>query len=250
MSTGSKLAWWHRAMICLALGLLLTGCSCKSRLSRDYDKLPKGSYSGKSYKVKRGDTLYYIAWITDNEVSDLARINKIPSPYNLYVGQNLRLSGGMTSKKSTNRRKNSISGTLLAKLPPPGTSIYWHWPTNGKVVQNYSSADGGNKGIDIAGVRGQPIYTAAKGKVAYVGNQLRGYGNLIIIKHGEDFITAYAHNDTTVVRNGQDLKAGQKIATMGSSGTYSVFLHFQIRYRATALDPQSYLTPRGSPLSY
>lgn len=117
------------------------------------------------------------------------------------------------------------------------------------MVQNYSSADGGNKGIDIAGVRGQPIYTAAKGKVVYVGNQLRGYGNLIMIKHGEDFITAYAHNDTTVVRNGQDVKAGQKIGPMGSSGTHSVFLHFQIRYRATALDPQSYLPPRGSPPS-
>lgn len=249
MSTGSKLAWWHRAVMCLALGLLLTGCSGKSRFSRDYDKLPKGSYSGKSYTVKRGDTLYYIAWITDNEVSDLARINKIPAPYNLDVGQKLRLSGGVTSKTATNRRKNSTSGTLLAKLPPPGASRCWRWPTNGKVVQNYSSADGGNKGIDIAGVRGQPIYTAAKGKVVYVGNQLRGYGNLIMIKHGEDFITAYAHNDTTVVRNGQDVKAGQKIGTMGSSGTHSVFLHFQIRYRATALDPQSYLPPSGSPPS-
>lgn len=173
--------------------------------------------------VKRGDTLYYIAWITDNEVSDLTRINKIPASYNLYVGQKLRLSSGVTSKTATNRRKNSTSGTLLAKSPPPDASRCWRWPTNGKVVQNYSSADG--------------------------GNQLLGYGNLIMIKHGENFITAYAHNDTTVVRNGQDVKAGQNIGTMGNSGTHSVFLHFQIRYRATALNPQSYLPPRGSPPS-
>ena len=81
--------------------------------------------------------------------------------------------------------------------------------------------------------------------MVYVGNQLRGYGNLIMIKHGEDFISAYAHNDTTLVRNGQDVKAGQKIATMGSSGANSVRLHFQIRYRATALDPLRYLPPQG-----
>ncbi|GGD24467.1 hypothetical protein GCM10011513_22490 [Franconibacter daqui] len=109
----------------------------------------------------------------------------------------------------------------------------------------YSTADGGNKGIDIAGQRGQPIYASAAGRVVYEGNQLRGYGNLIMIKHTEDYITAYAHNDTTLVNNGQQVKAGQKIATMGSTGTDSVKLHFQIRYRATALDPQRYLPPQG-----
>jgi lipoprotein YgeR len=82
--------------------------------------------------------------------------------------------------------------------------------------------------------------------VVYVGNQLRGYGNLIMIKHGEDYITAYAHNDTMLVNNGQNVKAGQKIATMGSTGTDAVKLHFQIRYKATAIDPQRYLPAPGS----
>jgi lipoprotein YgeR len=82
--------------------------------------------------------------------------------------------------------------------------------------------------------------------VVYVGNQLRGYGNLIMIKHGEDYITAYAHNDTMLVNNGQNVKAGQKIATMGSTGTDTVKLHFQIRYKATAIDPQRYLPAQGS----
>jgi lipoprotein YgeR len=94
----------------------------------------------------------------------------------------------------------------------------------------YSTSEGGNKGIDIA-ARGTPVYASGAGKVVYVGNQLRGYGNLIMIKHGEDYITAYAHNDTMLVNNGQNVKAGQKIATMGSTGTDSVKLHFQIRYR-------------------
>ena len=102
------------------------------------------------------------------------------------------------------------------------------------------------KGIDIAGTRGQPVYAAGAGKVVYVGNQLRGYGNLIMIKHGEDYITAYAHNDTMLVNNGQNVKAGQKIATMGSTGTDSVKLHFQIRYKATAIDPLRYLPAPGS----
>lgn len=84
------------------------------------------------------------------------------------------------------------------------------------------------------------------GKVVYVGNQLRGYGNLIMIKHGEDYISAYAHNDKMMVNNGQNVKIGQQIATMGSSDADSVRLHFQIRYRATAIDPQRYLPPQGS----
>lgn len=247
MSIGSKLAGWRHAAVCLALGLLLAGCSGDSVYNRNYDKLPKGSYSGKSYTVKRGDTLYYIAWITDSEVRDLASINKIRAPYHLKVGQKLRLSGSAPTKTAANRRKTTTSGAVLAKqMPPPGASRCWRWPATGKIVQAYSSADGGNKGIDIAGPRGLPIYASAKGKVVYVGNQLRGYGNLIMIKHGEDFITAYAHNDTMLVRNGQNVKAAQKIGTMGSTGTGSVFLHFQIRYRATALDPQRYLPPQGS----
>lgn len=143
-------------------------------------------------------------WITDSEVSDLARINKIRPPYSLEVGQKLRLSGSAPTKTAATRRKTSSSSAAIAKqTPPPGAARCWRWPTSGRIVQAYSNSDGGNKGIDIAGKRGQPIYASAKGKVVYVGNQLRGYGNLIMIKHGEDFITAYAHNDTTLVRNGR-----------------------------------------------
>ncbi|WP_174846871.1 amidase activator ActS [Yersinia vastinensis] len=235
---------WPRLALYAMTILLLAGCSNKS--NRDYSTLPKGSYSDKSYTVKRGDTLYFIAWISDNEVSDLARINKLSPPYRLEVGQKLRLSSSASSGSLTSTKRKSSNTAIAKSTPPPGAGGCWRWPTSGKIISKYSSADGGNKGIDIVGKRGQPVYASAKGRVVYVGNQLRGYGNLIMIKHGNDFITAYAHNDTMLVKNAQDVKAGQKIATLGSSGTDTLMLHFQIRYRATALDPLRYLPAQGT----
>ncbi len=103
---------------------------------------------------------------------------------------------------------------------------------------------GGNKGIDIAGSKGQAIIATADGRVVYAGNALRGYGNLIIIKHNDDYLSAYAHNDTMLVREQQEVKAGQKIATMGSTGTSSTRLHFEIRYKGKSVNPLQYLPQR------
>ena len=121
----------------------------------------------------------------------------------------------------------TVSSTTSSSTPVAG----WRWPTDGKIIDNFSAAEGGNKGIDIAGSRGQPVVATASGRVVYAGNALRGYGNLIIIKHNDDYLSAYAHNDTMLVREQQEVKAGQKIATMGSTGTSSVRLHFEIRYK-------------------
>lgn len=120
----------------------------------------------------------------------------------------------------------------------------WRWPTDGKVIDSFSASEGGNKGIDIAGSRGQPITATASGRVVYAGNALRGYGNLIIIKHNDDYLSAYAHNDTMLVREQQDVTAGQKIATMGSTGTSSVRLHFEIRYKGKSVNPLRFLPQR------
>ncbi len=117
----------------------------------------------------------------------------------------------------------------------------WLWPTKGRVIKNFSSGDQGNKGIDIAGQRGQSISSTAAGTVVYSGNALRGYGNLVIIKHNDKFLSAYAHNDQLLVKEGQSVKSGQKIATMGSSGTNSVRLHFEIRYQGKSVNPKRYL---------
>lgn len=242
MSAGRLNTHPFRLVLCLIVGLLLAGCSSNSS---DYD--------GSLYTVKRGDTLSAISRKTGTSVGDLARLNGISPPYTIEVGQRLKVStrSGSSGKKSSSKSSSRTakvtpsSAVPQSSWPPVGQRC-WRWPTSGKVVMPYSTADGGNKGIDIAGTRGQPVYASGAGKVVYVGNQLRGYGNLVMIKHNDDYITAYAHNDKMMVNNGQSVKIGQQIATMGNSDADSVKLHFQIRYRATAIDPLRYLPPQGS----
>ncbi|WP_395128096.1 murein hydrolase activator NlpD [Klebsiella quasipneumoniae] len=280
--------------------------------NRKYGDIPKGSYTGGStYTVKRGDTLFYIAWVTGNDFRDLAQRNNVPAPYALNVGQVLqvgnasgqpitgenavsqasaRASGGATAtttsaQKSTavvasqptitysessgeqsatkmlpNNKPATTTSTVVAPVTAPTTVSTtqptasststsspissWRWPTDGKVIENFSGAEGGNKGIDIAGSKGQAIVATSDGRVVYAGNALRGYGNLIIIKHNDDYLSAYAHNDTMLVREQQEVKAGQKIATMGSTGTSSTRLHFEIRYKGKSVNPLQYLPQR------
>ncbi len=129
-------------------------------------------------------------------------------------------------------------------VAPVASNVAWQWPTQGNVIQGFSNTDGGNKGIDISGSRGQAVKAAASGRVVYAGNALRGYGNLIIIKHNDDFLSAYAHNDKILVSDQQEVKAGQEIAKMGSTGTNAVILHFEIRYKGKSVDPVRYLPGR------
>jgi len=268
--------------------------------NRSYQNIPKGSYSGQTYTVKRGDTLFYIAWITGNDFRDLAQRNNVQPPYSLNVGQTLQVDNGsgqpITGGNAITAADASQSGIVTAPqikqapvaqqpvitysddsgnsngsklLPSKGANVAtttapavtapptvssttnsstpvgsWRWPTEGKIIDNFSATEGGNKGIDIAGSRGQPVVATASGRVVYAGNALRGYGNLIIIKHNDDYLSAYAHNDTMLVREQQEVKAGQKIATMGSTGTSSVRLHFEIRYKGKSVNPLRYLPQR------
>lgn len=129
-------------------------------------------------------------------------------------------------------------------VAPVASNIAWQWPTQGNVIQGFSNTDGGNKGVDISGSRGQAVKAAANGRVVYAGNALRGYGNLIIIKHNDDFLSAYAHNDKILVSDQQEVKTGQEIAKMGSTGTNAVKLHFEIRYKGKSVDPVRYLPRR------
>ena len=117
----------------------------------------------------------------------------------------------------------------------------WVWPAEGKLVDTFSQSESGNKGIDIAGAKGSQVVAAADGKVVYSGSALRGYGNLVIVKHTDTFLSAYAYNDTILVKEREWVSAGQQIATMGDSGTNSVKLHFEVRYRGKSLDPMKYL---------
>ena len=140
----------------------------------------------------------------------------------------------VTKNKPTVNKSSAVSNRRLT----------WEWPTEGRVTTGFSSSANGNKGLDIAGQLGQHVTASADGKIVYAGNALRGYGNLVIIKHNDDYLSAYAHNDRLFVSERQDVKKGQKIASMGSTGTNSVRLHFEIRYRGKSVNPLRYLPKR------
>nr|BET44780.1 MAG: hypothetical protein ACHINZ_4520 [Candidatus Aschnera chinzeii] len=240
-----------------------------NHVMRNYHKISKGIYTNNVYIVKAGDTLYYIAWITGQDYHELAKKNKIISPYMLNIGQKISIADltkininrYLKSHKIYNRMQKIRFQEACIKNQNIDSSISlnakniddmknnfkykklhkWQWPTNGKIIKFFSHTLGGNKGIDISGLRGQYIFATTAGKVVYSGNALRGYGNLIIIKHQNDYLSAYAHNDIILVHNQEIVNAGQKIATMGKSGTNKVKLHFEIRYKGKSVDPLCYL---------
>ena len=206
--------------------------------------------------VQPGDTLYSIAWESGRDFQDVARWNHISPPYLIQPGQRLRLFppagvektsrpeprspvGPESQKKTTPDKPEAATPARRAPVAAAG-QLSWIWPTRGDLLERYS-ANGPNKGIDIAGKKGQPILAAEAGQVVYHGGGLRGYGQLIIIKHNADFLSAYAHCDKIYVKEGNVIKRGQKIADMGSSGTDRAKLHFEVRYRGAPVDPQDYL---------
>ncbi len=292
------------SFIHIILAMILAGCSAHSpapvsSLGNNYGQVERGSYHGSYYDVEKGDTLYFIAYLTGKDVNQLIKYNRLSPPYTIYPGQKIRLwkpAPVMTSLSEPVSKKNKSTSpiktiatainnvpktkpveplkkvsSLLKKESPKkleqsrskeyvenkskqninksveknnknNTKISkWLWPTKGRVVKGFSSGDQGNKGIDIAGLRGQSIISTAEGTVVYSGNTLRGYGNLVIVKHNDNYLSAYAHNKQLLVKEGQSVKAGQKIATMGSSGANSVRLHFEIRYQGKSVNPKRYL---------
>ncbi|MBI0130146.1 peptidoglycan DD-metalloendopeptidase family protein [Snodgrassella sp. W8124] len=196
------------------------------------------------YRVQRGDTLYRIGLRFNQDVNTLVRWNHLANPHAIEVGQLIRV-----------RKPNSVSGGSagvkrqpgrVTPKPDTGTTttaapdIRLRWPVKGKVISTFNGQT--QKGIDIAGSRGTPVKAAAAGIVEYAGEELRGYGKLVLIKHSNSTITAYAYNDSLKVVNGQKVQAGQTIATMGDSGTTGVKLHFEVRVNSKAVNPLRYLS--------
>jgi lipoprotein NlpD len=142
------------------------------------------------------------------------------------------------SEKTPANRLVSAAGNTAQNLP------LWQWPASGKVSGLFQGESGLNKGIDLDGKLGEPVLAAASGRVVYAGSGLNGYGKLLIIKHNDTFLSAYAHNNQLSVKEGDVVKAGQRIADMGSSGTDSVKLHFEIRSGGSPVDPLKYLPKR------
>ena len=268
-----------------------------SRASSSGAKSVKPEYGpklsvGEPYTVKRGDTLYAIAFRLGIDFRQLAARNGIKSPYTISVGQVLATSkpvvvasgqsrargsasaqansGTQSSKRKS--KSSSSKGTATKAVSKPASSATpktksvartaskpqkksasksvepnrpvsrWRWPSRGKVIRTFAANV--HKGIDIAGNRGDPVTSAAAGKVVYAGAGVTGYGSLIIVKHNDTYLSAYGHNERLLVSEGSVVNAGQQIATMGSSGTNSVKLHFELRRQGKPVDPLTLLPKR------
>lgn len=202
------------------------------------------------YRVERGDTVSKVARANRTSAQNIARWNNLTDPNAIEVGQVLRVAppagsvAAATTPVEPPARTGSAdtSSAAVSGLTTPATSIALIWPTQGSVIRGF---DGKNsKGIDIAGASGTQIVAAAAGTVVYAGNGLRGYGNLLIVKHNADYLSAYAHNRALLVKEGQSVTQGQAIAEMGDTDTNRVMLHFELRYKGSSIDPSRYLPAR------
>jgi lipoprotein NlpD len=259
--------------------LLLAGCAGKqSGTVQVVDRSPGHAAQSRQpvtqgqYVVQRGDTLYSIAFRFGWDWKALAARNQIAPPYLIRPGQVIRFDGQQAAPQIVRtappviprnppvvsqppRAVPPVSAPVVVAPPPaskpPSPPIAppkvvggWAWPASGAVLSRFASNGSLNKGIDIAGELGQPVLAASDGSVVYAGSGLRGYGELVIIKHNDIYVSAYGHNRRLLVKEGQRVKAGQAIAEMGSTGTDRVKLHFEIRRQGKPVDPLQYLPRR------
>lgn len=267
----------NRAAQVLLAGLLLVilglaGCAnssytpvvdCDIFRSRTVTSQPKGFDAlpaNRVHVVKRGETLYSIAWRYGLDVPALARANGIGARYTIYPEQRLTLNttvaassrpatskapaGSSTTRSTTTTGSAPASSTSRSSAPSGTGSVRWHWPHDGGIIGRFNAGALGNKGILIAGKQGDPVKAAADGVVVYRGSGMTGYGNLLIVKHNDEWLSAYAHNDKMLVSEGTQVKAGQAIAAMGDTGTSRTQLHFEIRRNGTPVNPQTLLPGR------
>lgn len=236
--------------------------------------LPGAENAGKPgyYTVKTGDTIIRIGLENGQNWRDVVRWNSLENPNLIEVGQVLRVvppvsethvvikpvtpgtvattpvSAASAPRPAASAPVATASAPVAAPAPAPAPAtngdedVGWIWPAHGSLVAGFDETK--NKGLDISGKAGDPVYASADGRVVYAGAGLRGYGNLIILKHNNTFLTAYAHNQTLLVKEDQTVKKGQKIAEMGNSDADRVKLHFEIRRQGKPVDPAKYLPAR------
>ncbi|MFW2105614.1 peptidoglycan DD-metalloendopeptidase family protein [Acinetobacter guillouiae] len=252
--------------IAITSAIVVTGCASKPQINNPTRYAVAPDY----YTVRSGDTLSAISMRYGLSYLSVAEMNDIAAPYRIYVGQSLRLKKGggnvtrsttkpLTSNEPQIQRQTiklptqqpmSPTGTTTAQpvTPPPvqttttvqSTQLRWVKPSNGSVIANYNIANN-IKGIRFGGNQGDPIFAAADGQVVYAADGLKEYGNLVLVKHIDGYITAYAHNSKMLVKSGQTVTAGQKIAEMGSSGASSTMLEFQVRLDGKPINPANIL---------
>jgi len=267
----SRAGMW--GLVALVSALVLTGCANKGRLAPVDDHsisgahgaarvMPGAENAGKPgyYTVKPGDTLIRIGMDNGQSWRDIIRWNKLDNPNLIETGQVLRVvppapeaavvrpavsptaSASSASVPAAPMPVASAPTTSVAPAAPSAAeeSISFQWPARGNLLSGFDESK--NKGVDIGGKAGDPVLAAADGRVVYAGAGLRGYGNLIILKHNNTYLTAYAHNQTLLVKEDQVIKRGQKIAEMGNSDADQVKLHFEIRRQGKPVDPAKYLS--------
>ena len=223
----------------------------------------RGVFKGQKpshYTVRKGDTLYSIAWRYGMDYKGLAAANAIASHYRISIGQVIDLSGRKSKTpakpRSISKQKKTLdkTRTVAAKSPSKSSAVdaqkvalkpneTWLWPAKGPLIGTFSTWGKINKGIDIGGHIGDAVRSTRSGKVVYAGRGLLGYGNLVIVKHSEQYLSAYAHNNRILVKEGTQGKAGQKIAEMGVSGNRAK-LHFEIRKSGKPINPVAMLSKR------
>ncbi len=270
---GCGISRYFFILLC-STALFLSGCTSTyapvEQRGASYYKNVKKKHKGKTptyHKVRSGETLYSIAWKYGQDYKSLAYRNKIKAPYRIFVGDKLRLSSykktqvskkTKVSSESSRYKLNSSTTNSTTRIKVSKSTkravdkskknaafkgskrLSWSWPVKGKVIQGYSPGSG-KKGIDISAPKGALIKSAEAGKVVYSGQGLVGYGRLIIIKHNDTFLSAYAHNQSLLINEGQVVKKGQAIARLGRSGTDRHKLHFEIRKNGKPVNPMSYL---------
>ena len=217
-------------------------------------QMPGSENAGKPgyYTVRPGDTMIRIGLETGQNWRDIARWNGLENPNLIEVDQVLRVLPPVADNSQVVTRpvtSGTATSTAPGTAPAPGTTapaatgndenVGWIWPASGALLAGFDEAK--NKGLDIGGKAGDAVVASADGRVVYAGAGLRGYGNLIILKHNNTFLTAYAHNQLLLVKEDQSVKRGQKIAEMGNSDAERVKLHFEIRRQGKPVDPAKYL---------
>ncbi|MBE0369430.1 lipoprotein NlpD [Pseudoalteromonas aurantia 208] len=259
--------------------LFLSACSTNHKPA-PVTNLSSGKTSSKhkihiknnQYKVRKGDTLFSIAFSANKDVRAVAKINNITPPYLIYPGQKIYLENSKNKNKKVKKHAVKVVNSKIniqksnkqqkkeldkpkqreyvqkeqkssVKVPKQMISkkVQWRKPVIGKVIKRFSVKENGYKGLLIANKHGTPVRAAAAGTVVYAGSALRGYGNLIILKHNDDYLSAYAHNSKLWVKEQQTVKVGQRIADIGNTDATETALRFEIRYRGQAVNPLRFL---------
>jgi lipoprotein NlpD len=257
-------------LLSLLLMCFLVGCGGSRPRAPVEERAGPAQHYARIYVVQRGDTMYSIAFRYGLDYRRLAAANGLNSPYTIFPGQKLYMreadvrSSPVAAVRRAPNAPQPASRPAPAQTPLPASSagghstatrsssaavaragrseLTWRWPSTGRVIREYSPTV--HKGIDIDGKSGDPVYAVEAGKVVYAGTGIVGFGELLIVKHNELYLSAYGHNSRLLVAEGSQVKAGQKIALKGNSGTDKVKLHFEIRRGGKPVDPQQLLPRR------